>query len=156
MDHRDGGRQINLPPARAGASEKPAGAGGKPAGASENPAGAGEKRAGASEKPAGAGEKPAGASEKPARAGEKPAGPQEDTAGRSDLPEVGVGPIVVPAKVGRLDLAIEISVEHSRRPRNVQFARKWSRPTLIKVRCWVVAGQWRAVTVVRGRTSKCL
>src|SRR6266436_5825653 len=91
MDHRDGGRQINLPPARAGASEKPAGAG---------------------EKPAGASEKPAGASEKPAGAGEKPAGPQKDTASRADLPEVGVGPIVVPVEqaLAAGGLAVEIDV----------------------------------------------
>src|SRR6266478_3408340 len=121
MDHRDGGRQINLPPARAGASEKPAGAGEKPAGASEKPAGAGEKRAGGGDKPAGAGEKPAGASEKPAGAGEKPAGPQKDTASRADLPEVGVGPIVVPVEqaLAAGGLAVEIDVPPtSDRPRN--------------------------------------
>src|SRR5882672_9850163 len=108
MDHRDGGRQINLPAASAGASEEPAGTGEKPSGASEKPAGAGEK-------PAGAGEKPAGASE-------KPSGAQKDTASGADLPEVGVGPIVVPAE-RRLAanglLAVEIDVQTSARPRNV-------------------------------------
>src|SRR5438105_3956130 len=88
---------------------------------------------------AGASKKSAGTSEKPARAGEKPARTQKDAAGRADLTRVSVRPIVVSTEVGCFDLAVEIRVEHRRRPRNVQFASagKWSRPTLIKVCRWV-------------------
>src|SRR6266403_1230490 len=115
MDHREGGRQINLPPASAGAGEKPAGA------------------------------------------GEKSAGPQKDTASRADLTQINVVPIVVPVEqaLAAALLAVEIDVQRTQ-PRNAQFAiaRKSLRTTLIKVRRWVVAGQWRAVTVVRG-LSKC-
>ena len=153
MSHREDCCQINFSTANAGASKKSAGTGKKPARASEKPAGASEKPAGAGEKSARAGEKSARASEKPARAGEKPARTQKDAAGRADLTRVSVRPIVVSTEVGCFDLAVEIRVEHRRRPRNVQFASagKWSRPTLIKVCRWVRAGQWRTVAVVRGR-----